>query len=112
MAFGRERGIPFWEPALSWNLAVYFIRKAGKLAEGLALLREAIAGPLSRPFSDALDVLRGTRGRVIVTGIGKSGNIGQKIAATFASTGTPAMSLTGTTTSRRTPTMYFSSGIR
>jgi arabinose-5-phosphate isomerase len=58
--------------------------------EGLALLREAIAGPLSRPFSDALEVLRGTRGRVIVTGIGKSGNIGQKIAATFASTGTPA----------------------
>jgi arabinose-5-phosphate isomerase len=58
--------------------------------EGLALLREAIAGPLSGPFSDALDTLRRTRGRVIVTGIGKSGNIGQKIAATFASTGTPA----------------------
>lgn len=58
--------------------------------EGLALLREALAGPLSQPFEAALDVLRGARGRVIVTGIGKSGNIGQKIAATFASTGTPA----------------------
>jgi class 3 adenylate cyclase/predicted ATPase len=43
IAFGRERGIPFWEPVLSWNLSVYFIRKAGKPAEGLALLRPALS---------------------------------------------------------------------
>ena len=42
IAFGRERGIPFWEPVVRWNLAVYFIRKAGKHAEGLALLRPAL----------------------------------------------------------------------
>ena len=45
---------------------------------------------MSRPFGDALRMLRAARGRVIVTGIGKSGHVGQKIAATFASTGTPA----------------------
>ena len=43
IAFGRERGIPVWEPVLSWNLSVYFIRKAGKPAEGLKLLRPALS---------------------------------------------------------------------
>ncbi len=45
---------------------------------------------MSRPFGDALRILRSARGRVVVTGIGKSGHVGQKIAATFASTGRPA----------------------
>jgi arabinose-5-phosphate isomerase len=58
--------------------------------DGLALLRASLAGPMSRPFADALQLLRSVKGRVIVTGIGKSGNVGQKIAATFASTGSPA----------------------
>lgn len=58
--------------------------------EGLGRLREALVGPMSRPFGDALRVLRAARGRVVVTGIGKSGHVGQKIAATFASTGRPA----------------------
>lgn len=58
--------------------------------DGLSQLRDAISGPLSRPFGAALKLLRAAHGRVIVTGIGKSGHVGQKIAATFASTGTPA----------------------
>src|SRR5262245_56415263 len=58
--------------------------------EGLALLREALSGPMARPFGEALRVMRSARGRVVVTGIGKSGHVGQKIAATFASTGRPA----------------------
>lgn len=58
--------------------------------DGLALLRDAIAGPLSQRFANAVGLLRNARGRVIVTGVGKSGHVGQKIAATFASTGTPA----------------------
>lgn len=41
-------------------------------------------------LSKSLDILQNTKGRVIVTGMGKSGHIGRKIAATFASTGTPA----------------------
>jgi len=57
---------------------------------GLDLLRERIAGTLSQAFTQAVTRIKSARGRVIVTGVGKSGHVGQKIAATFASTGTPA----------------------
>jgi arabinose-5-phosphate isomerase len=59
-------------------------------SEGLSQLREALRGPLAGPFGAALRLLGAARGRVVVTGIGKSGNVGQKVAATFASTGRPA----------------------
>lgn len=58
--------------------------------DGLEMLRAALADGLSDPFARAVQTLQAARGRVIVTGVGKSGHIGQKIAATFASTGTPA----------------------
>jgi arabinose-5-phosphate isomerase len=58
--------------------------------EGLVALKSALADGLGQPFSRAVETLAGIRGRVIVTGIGKSGHVGQKIASTFASTGTPA----------------------
>lgn len=45
---------------------------------------------LDENLSKALDLIEGCKGRLIVTGMGKSGHIGRKIAATFASTGTPA----------------------
>ena len=45
---------------------------------------------LGAPFLAACELLLATRGHVIVTGLGKSGHIGEKIAATLASTGTPA----------------------
>lgn len=54
---------------------------------------EAVAGLEARvgpAFEHACDLLLATRGRVIVTGMGKSGHVGTKIAATLASTGTPA----------------------
>lgn len=57
---------------------------------GIAQLRDVIAGPLSVEFAGAVERLQNARGRVIITGVGKSGHVGQKIAATFASTGTPA----------------------
>jgi arabinose-5-phosphate isomerase len=56
--------------------------------EAEALLR--LAGDLDSRFGKALDLLAHATGRVIVTGMGKSGHIACKIAATFASTGTPA----------------------
>lgn len=59
-------------------------------AQGLAALRDALANGLGAAFAQAIEILHATKGRVIVTGIGKSGHVGQKIAATFASTGTPA----------------------
>ncbi len=46
---------------------------------------------LDERFVRAVDMMLGVRGRVVVTGMGKSGHIGRKIAATLASTGTPAM---------------------
>ena len=57
---------------------------------GMAALAEALNGGLAEPFAHAVEVLSVISGRVIVTGVGKSGHIGSKIAATLASTGTPA----------------------
>ncbi len=58
--------------------------------EGVAALAAAMCEGLGPAFVAAVDAIRGARGRVIVTGMGKSGHIGRKIAATLASTGTPA----------------------
>ncbi len=58
--------------------------------EGLQAVRQALEGSLAGPVAEALRLLKEARGRVIVSGIGKSGHVGQKVAATFASTGTPA----------------------
>jgi arabinose-5-phosphate isomerase len=58
--------------------------------EGLRALGHALDHDLGPAFTRAIEILKATRGRVIVTGIGKSGHIGQKITATLASTGTPA----------------------
>ena len=58
--------------------------------QGLAALRAMLANGQGDAFGKAVAMLAAARGRVIVTGIGKSGHVGQKVAATFASTGTPA----------------------
>jgi arabinose-5-phosphate isomerase len=58
--------------------------------EGLAALAAAMCDGLGAAFVAAVDTIRTARGRVIVTGMGKSGHVGRKIAATLASTGTPA----------------------
>lgn len=58
--------------------------------QGIASVRLALVNGLAAPFEQAVALLAAARGRVIVTGMGKSGHIGAKIAATFASTGTPA----------------------
>lgn len=59
-------------------------------SEGLSALEAALVDGLSESFAEALRIIRGARGRVIVSGIGKSGHVAQKVAATLASTGTPA----------------------
>ena len=61
-------------------------RVLGLEAEAIAALCEG----LDARFSAAVDILVGVSGRVVVSGMGKSGHIARKIAATFASTGTPA----------------------
>lgn len=65
-------------------------------ANGLGALSAAFSGDLGHSFSAAAEKIRtvsgqhGGQGRVIVTGMGKSGHIGRKIASTLSSTGTPA----------------------
>src|SRR6202012_5768676 len=59
-------------------------------AEGIGALSAAMSDGLGAPFVAAVDTIRTARGRVIVTGMGKSGHVARKIAATLASTGTPA----------------------
>jgi arabinose-5-phosphate isomerase len=60
-------------------------------AEALRVLADRIAGPMADAFNRAVELLYGCAGRVVVTGMGKSGIIARKIAATLNSTGTPAL---------------------
>ncbi|MGB8400260.1 KpsF/GutQ family sugar-phosphate isomerase [Bradyrhizobium sp.] len=57
---------------------------------GIVALAAALQSDLGAPFTAAAGLIRDAKGRLIVTGLGKSGHVGRKIAATFASTGTPA----------------------
>ena len=59
-------------------------------AGGVTALAAAIHDGLGPSFISAVDLIRAAKGRVIVTGMGKSGHVARKIAATLASTGTPA----------------------
>jgi arabinose-5-phosphate isomerase len=62
-------------------------------AEALRALANRIAGPMAHDFECAIDLLYSCKGRVVVTGMGKSGLIARKVAATLSSTGTPALYL-------------------
>ncbi len=57
---------------------------------GLVALQAALDNGLAEPFAKAVALIHGCSGRVVVSGVGKSGHIGRKIAATLASTGSPA----------------------
>jgi arabinose-5-phosphate isomerase len=60
-------------------------------ARALSDLADRIGGPMAQAFNNAVDLLYCCPGRVVVTGMGKSGLIARKIAATLSSTGTPAL---------------------
>src|SRR5207237_656087 len=57
---------------------------------GVSAIATALQGPLGPAFTEAVEIIQQAKGRVIVTGLGKSGHVARKIAATLASTGTPA----------------------
>ena len=57
---------------------------------GIAAIAAALQGTLGTAFAATVELIRQARGRVIITGLGKSGHVARKIAATLASTGTPA----------------------
>lgn len=60
-------------------------------ADAITALKNRLSGPAGAAFAEAIKLLLSCGGRVVVSGIGKSGHIGRKIAATLASTGTPAL---------------------
>lgn len=60
-------------------------------AEALRALADRIAGPMADAFNRAVELIYSCAGRVVVTGMGKSGIIARKIAATLSSTGTPSL---------------------
>jgi len=62
-------------------------------AEALRALADRIAGPMAQAFERAVNLLDSCKGRVVVTGLGKSGIVARKIAATLSSTGTPSLFL-------------------
>ena len=62
-------------------------------AEALRALADRIGGPMAEAFARAVELMFACAGRVVVTGMGKSGLIARKIAATLSSTGTPALYL-------------------
>jgi arabinose-5-phosphate isomerase len=76
----------FEQPAVSEDA----LRLAREVLEIEAQAVAALASRLDERFLDALRLILACRGRVVVTGIGKSGQIGRKIASTLASTGTPS----------------------
>jgi len=78
---------PANSPKIDWREIARGVleNEAGALA--------AVAARLDHQWNEAVDLLLKHRGKVVVSGIGKSGHIGQKIAATLASTGTPAVFL-------------------
>jgi len=67
-----------------------FIDTARRVIRDEAEALAALADGLETSLSDAVELILNTKGRIIISGIGKSGHIARKIAATLASTGTPA----------------------
>jgi arabinose-5-phosphate isomerase len=78
------------EPAALSPLILSALRTLETEAGGIAALIAAIHDGLAAPLIAAVELIAQSNGRLIITGMGKSGHIGRKIAATFASTGTPA----------------------
>ena len=76
---------------VSANAAVQSaLRTLDAEGSGITAISAALQSDLGGSFASAADLIRNAKGRLIVTGLGKSGHIGRKVAATFASTGRPA----------------------
>jgi arabinose-5-phosphate isomerase len=84
MSLANPKAAPA-DPALASAL-----RTLGAERDGLTTLMESIGNGLGDVFAGAVACISESQGRVIVSGMGKSGHVARKIAATLASTGTPA----------------------
>ncbi len=83
-------GSPEKKPLDSQASIASALRTVATEQAGVAALAAALENGLAEPFARAVDMISKIEGRLIVTGVGKSGHISSKIAATLASTGTPA----------------------
>jgi len=94
----EARGVVCCAGSENWKPETVLMRHIGENvirieAEALRVLAERVAGPLAAAFEAAVELLYCCSGRVVVTGMGKSGLVARKIAATFSSTGKPALFL-------------------
>jgi arabinose-5-phosphate isomerase len=78
------------QPVITGNTGENVVRIE---AEALRALADRLAGPMATSFERAVELLYGCTGRIVVSGMGKSGLIARKIAATLTSTGSPALFL-------------------
>jgi arabinose-5-phosphate isomerase len=85
---------PLMSPSSGTDHAKSAVQSALRTLEvgtnGIAAIATALQGSLGTAFATTVDLIRQAKGRVIVTGLGKSGHVARKVAATLASTGTPA----------------------
>lgn len=81
------------DPADDAAIRAAALRTLAVEAKGLGELQQAMEGPLGEAFIRAVETIYAAAGRLIVTGMGKSGHVGNKITATLASTGTPCFFL-------------------
>ena len=85
---------PLMSPSSGTDHAKSAVQSALRTLEvgtsGIAAIVTALQGSLGVAFAATVDLIRQAQGRVIVTGLGKSGHVARKVAATLASTGTPA----------------------
>lgn len=92
MSVNHAPPIPATSGTVDAERALMFARETLQIeTDALIALKQRIAGAGSAPFVKSIELLLNCRGRVVVSGIGKSGHIARKIAATLASTGTPAL---------------------
>ena len=97
-ALRREPGVHPVTPPSASSFSSYSPQRSVEMGaqalavetQALGALQQRIAGPMADAFARAVAAMLDCRGRVVVMGMGKSGHVGRKIAATLASTGTPA----------------------
>lgn len=78
------------QPTAPFSISDSISRTLNIEIAGLQAMQQLVAADLAAPLERAVNAILNTNGRVIVAGLGKSGHVGRKIAATMASTGTPA----------------------
>lgn len=88
MSVNTEKNMPSFDAGRALNLAAETLEIE---TAALISLKKRLAGEDAEHFEKAAAMLLGCKGRIVVSGIGKSGHVARKIAATFASTGSPAM---------------------